>query len=369
MSLDPILWALKDSPAADTIERLLLITLAERADPDGCNAFPSQATLAKAALCDEKTVGRKLKKLVERKLIAQGDQSAARYIPEWRRPVVYDVLIPYKWFGVRAARVNDERSQRGLPPLTETSRPNIAPAPERARRSDCGVKRKPDGDDPAQPGRGDSQSWDSESPLSSSSAGGTDSPDRGDSESQQGGLTDPQTTPVTHTSNPPHLAGASEQPAVDASTQASGDGKPPRPKTKRQLEEERRAERTVAEAQLNEAAKAGATKWWDHAQTAFGPWAGGSNGFPALMAMIKRALKAGYSKQQVWAALDRCGKHLPAAQQWQEALGAATGRAVRPGSRGQAPMYNDASTHERAEQTPAATSLTQEEIDALLSKG
>ncbi|MDH6130363.1 helix-turn-helix domain-containing protein [Kitasatospora sp. GP82] len=180
-----MLWALKDSPTADTTERLVLVALGEKSDSDGCNAFPSRRTMAKAGLCDVKTVQRKLKAMQERGLIALGDQSAARYIPERTRPKVYDLLIPCSWYGVeRLTRINEEREQRGLPPLTPTNRPDIAPPPPKARRSDLGKKRPE--------ARGDSQS-----PLADGGRGDSQSRGRGDSQSPQGGLSVPQSVPVT----------------------------------------------------------------------------------------------------------------------------------------------------------------------------
>ena len=141
MSIDAVLWALKDSPVTDTTERLILASLAERASADGCAAFPSKATLANDALCDEKVVQKKLRKLQERGLIAKGDQLAARYLPANRRPTVYDLLIPASWYGERLERINADRTTRGLPPLTPQDRPAIAPAPERKKRSDAGKPR------------------------------------------------------------------------------------------------------------------------------------------------------------------------------------------------------------------------------------
>ncbi|MFI7396237.1 helix-turn-helix domain-containing protein [Streptomyces tendae] len=195
MSLTPMLWAMKAAPVADTTEKLILISLAERADEDGCDAFPSKATLAKDALCDEKTVQRKLGKLVDRKLIGLGDQRAAQYIEKRYRPKVYDLLIPYSWFP-DVDDINETRRRRGRGLLTPENRPDIAPAPTRAQRSDKGKPRTKQG---SASSRGDK-----ESPLENQSAapasGGTESPARGDSQSQQGGLTDPQTSPV----EPPH---------------------------------------------------------------------------------------------------------------------------------------------------------------------
>ncbi|MFE2529441.1 helix-turn-helix domain-containing protein [Streptomyces sp. NPDC059382] len=191
MSLTPMLWAMKAAPVADTTEKLILISLAERADEDGCDAFPSKATLAKDALCDEKTVQRKLGKLVDRKLIGLGDQRAAQYIEKRYRPKVYDLFIPYSWFP-DVDDINETRRRRGRGLLTPENRPDIVPAPTRVQRSDKGKSRTKQG---SASSRGDS-----ESPLdhqgSAPTPGGTDSPGRGDSQSQQGGLTDPQTSPV-----------------------------------------------------------------------------------------------------------------------------------------------------------------------------
>jgi len=220
VSLDPILWALKDAPVADSLERLVLVTLGERAArADGCTAFPSRDTLASTVIADPKTVQRVLQRLVKRKLIAKGDQSAARYIRADRRPVVYDLLIPYSWFP-NAERMNEERRQAGLPPLTPKDRPDIAPPDERKRRSDLGKPRaKKTAESPG----------DCESPRESGH-GGTDSPERGYSESPTGGLTDPRTSPVIHHQNHPVLPSAVDAHApenaathTDGGTDGSGD--------------------------------------------------------------------------------------------------------------------------------------------------
>ncbi|MFB7545030.1 hypothetical protein ACFC0N_34620 [Streptomyces zaomyceticus] len=197
MSLLPILWALKSAPVSDTTEKLLLVTMAEHAFVDGCDAFPSKNTLADIAMTDPKTVQRKLRALEARKLIALGDQSAARYIDARYRPKVYDLLIPYSWFP-DVQQVNAERQQRGRPPLTAENRPSIAAAPARKRRSDLGKSRK------AQDAGDGEDREDSQSPLredAGDSPGGTDNPTRGDYESHEGGLTDPQSSP----DNPPLL--------------------------------------------------------------------------------------------------------------------------------------------------------------------
>ncbi|MFJ9720009.1 helix-turn-helix domain-containing protein [Streptomyces sp. NPDC101213] len=192
-----MLWATHDSPVKDTTERLVLIALADKADSDGCNAFPSKKTIAKVALCDEKTAQRKLAELRKRGLIDFGDQEAARYIEKRYRPKVYDLLIPYSWYGPeRVARVNAERKGKGLPPLSPENRPAIEAAPVKAVRSDKGKPRPKkvaaaprQGGQTAPPG---SEAGGTHSPPSE----GTGSPASGGTENPaEGGLAVPQTVP------------------------------------------------------------------------------------------------------------------------------------------------------------------------------
>lgn len=152
MSLDPILWALKDAPVANVEERAVLSIMAERAHEDGCNSYLSQATIAKRALVSDRTVRDRLADMEQRGLIARGDQTAAAHIPADRRPVVYDLLIPYSWFS-RIERINDYRDAQGRPPITSEMRPEIADPPPRKRRADLGVpkRRRKSGDTGADP--------------------------------------------------------------------------------------------------------------------------------------------------------------------------------------------------------------------------
>ncbi|MEV7867454.1 helix-turn-helix domain-containing protein [Streptomyces sp. NPDC088124] len=214
---------MKDAPVADSLERLVLVTLGERAGrADGCDAFPSRDTIAATVMADPKTVQRVLARLAKRGLIAPGDQSAARYIRADRRPVVYDLMIPYAWFP-NADRMNAERAQAGLPPLTPEDRPDIAPPPPKNRRSDLGKSR------PA--ARGDSQSprpKDSQSPRGSGH-GGTENPERGDSQSGTGGLADPRTSPVIIPVEPPLPPHPST--AADAGAPTREGGRDAAPKT------------------------------------------------------------------------------------------------------------------------------------------
>lgn len=194
MSLLPILWAMKSAPVVDAEERGILIALAESAWSDGTDAFPSKKTVAQIAVVDPKTVQRRLKTLAARHLIAEGNQDAAAYIPEWSRPKVYDLLIPYSWFP-DIEQINAERKARGKAPLTPENRPDMAPAPPKKHRADKGKPRKKQ--------TPNSRGGDYKSPRDNfpenGHEGGTTSPGGGDYKSHTGGLQDPQPSP----SNPP----------------------------------------------------------------------------------------------------------------------------------------------------------------------
>jgi hypothetical protein len=213
MSLLPILWAMKNAPVTDAEERVILIALAETAWSDGTDAFPSKKTLAEVSVLDPKTVQRRLRSLAARKVIALGNQAAAAYIPEWNRPNVYDLLIPFSWYP-DIAQVNAERKGRGKPPLTAQERPNLAPAPPKKQRADKGKPRKKrvihkEGGDYKSPLPGTGETG---------QEGGTTSPDGGDYKSQTRGLQDPQPSPH----NPPQETPRPSFPADSSSSEPEG---------------------------------------------------------------------------------------------------------------------------------------------------
>lgn len=213
MSLLPILWALKSAPVVDAEERLILVTLAERAWADGSDALPSKKTIAKFAMIDPKTVQRRLRAMEKRGLIALGDQSAAAHIPEHFRPTVYDLMIPYSWFP-DIDQANEERTRRGKPPLAPADRPDLADAPPRKQRADKGKSRKkpdPDG------GTTSPQGEDYETPGQTGQDGGSTSPGGGDYKSGTRGLQDPQPSPT----NPPR---DTPRPSVPSGSAAGRDG-------------------------------------------------------------------------------------------------------------------------------------------------
>jgi hypothetical protein len=215
MSLWPILWAINSAPVADAEERLILVALADRASSDGTDAYPSKKSIAKVALIDPKTVQRRLRSMMQRGLIAEGNQAAALRIPEHFRPTVYDLLIPYSWWSMAdMERVNAERIGRGLSPLTPASRPDLGQAPPRKQRADKGKRRKKPA---ADPGTTSPRGEDSEPLGEARQGGGTTSPGGGDYKSSTGGLQDPQTSPTNLPGEPP-------RPSVPVESGSVGDG-------------------------------------------------------------------------------------------------------------------------------------------------
>ncbi|MEV4615265.1 hypothetical protein AB0K43_22145 [Kitasatospora sp. NPDC049258] len=201
MSLEPMVWALSgDAPVADVNEYAVLGCMAETADRDGCGTWQSKETIANRVKVSEETVKRCWRNLLRRGLIAKGDQSLVRHYRADRRPVVYDLLIPYDWFS-NIERTNAERARVGREPLTPDNRPPIALPQPRKERTDKGTSRpKPKPADQDEPKPGNSQTpryRTSESPH-----GGTASHWRGNSKSPTGELADPQTSTSNPTTEP-----------------------------------------------------------------------------------------------------------------------------------------------------------------------
>ena len=140
MSFDPVLWAMKDAPVVDVEEWAVLVCMAEHADDDGCTSMPSQTTIAKRTRTSIPTVKRRIGALLDRGVIARGDQSAALVYPADRRPVVYDLMIPLSWFP-NLERIQDYRKQKARLPLSAADRPDLRAAPEKRRRVDVGKPR------------------------------------------------------------------------------------------------------------------------------------------------------------------------------------------------------------------------------------
>ncbi|MFD8670965.1 hypothetical protein ACFV1U_37040, partial [Streptomyces microflavus] len=127
MSLEAMIWVLSgDAPVSDVNEYAVLGAMADQADPDGCGTWLSKETIATRVKISEETVKRCWRNMARRGLIARGDQSHVRHYRADRRPVVFDLLIPYDWFS-NIDRINTERGRYGRPPLTRADRPPIEP--------------------------------------------------------------------------------------------------------------------------------------------------------------------------------------------------------------------------------------------------
>lgn len=153
MALDPIVWALKDAPVKDAGERLILTILAEHSDEDGTSAYPSQKTIAGYAMLTDRSVRDKLKALEARGILVRGDQRLVAHFPGDKRPVVWDLAIPFTWWGVRWDRMNRSRTTRGLRPLQPEQRPDLAAVDgkgndaqdHKPRRAATGTEFRPEG--------------------------------------------------------------------------------------------------------------------------------------------------------------------------------------------------------------------------------
>lgn len=143
-----IIWAAEHAPIANAEERAILVALAVRGDPDGCNCYRSVATLARAARVSKRTVQRRLKDLTVRGIIREQPwDPPARWqqIPEGKRPVVRELMIPASfWSAAQLDEINEMRAERGRPPITPDERPDLPPPPPIKARADKGKQRKGD---------------------------------------------------------------------------------------------------------------------------------------------------------------------------------------------------------------------------------
>lgn len=97
------------------------------------------------------------------------------------------------------------------------------------------------------------------------------------------------------------------------------------------------------ETGLDAAAQEVAKWWWDDAEKHLGKFVGKTNGYVAMRGMVRNALAAGYTQQQCAKALRRARRHLPSAQQWQDALIFVTKNIAPTRTNGAVP-YSDSAT-------------------------
>ena len=128
MSVAAVDWALRRAPVgADASERLVLVYLADRADDEGRDAFPSIATLVEQSHLSRSTIKRILRRLEEQGLISRGDQLKVAHYRIDRRPVVWDLHVELT--------VDDSREERGpkMTPREESHDSAVSAGTEHAR--------------------------------------------------------------------------------------------------------------------------------------------------------------------------------------------------------------------------------------------
>lgn len=290
----PLIWAFKVAPVKDGIEKLVLQALADAADEDGCNAYIAQSTIAERAMIDTRTVRRRIADLEKRGLIARGDQSAAAHLAPDKRPVVWDVMIPFTAFGDGIDSVNSFRKGKGRQPITRQNRPALSAAPDTKTRKDKG-QAKPQDREVSETGGTSSPAGQKVRPVSETEAAGLEVRQRPDLKSDN--------LPPTNLPNdlPQRAAAPLRDPARDGDqpmlivVEGATDGA-----------SETRTIGTPPKDRANTLAK----EWWEHYEANFGPIVskGTSRPFFALRdGVILSAVTAGYSDVEIKHALIRTG--------------------------------------------------------------
>jgi hypothetical protein len=132
MSIEAMAWVLKHAQAEDSLEKLVLIGLANHVAHDGTGSWAGQGTLARYAVCSIRTVQRKLGSLEARGIIRRGDQHLVDHIPEHHRPVVWDLVMDTPAGTPRQPDAgSDPPTESRLPPATESHHPpdTVSPPP------------------------------------------------------------------------------------------------------------------------------------------------------------------------------------------------------------------------------------------------
>lgn len=93
MSFQAVAWVFLDAPIPKPSLVAPLAALAENADDEGRQAYPSQALLAYKTRKTDRGVRKDLVELERLGLITRGDQRVVAHIPEDRRPVVWDLAL------------------------------------------------------------------------------------------------------------------------------------------------------------------------------------------------------------------------------------------------------------------------------------
>lgn len=117
-----VAWVIDDAPCPTELLPVLT-TIARRCSNDGTGSYQSKATLAKRTGKSRDQVEADVKRLLELGLIRKGDQSLLNdtKIPDWQRPVVYDVALEMRGDKpTRAGRNKSGKNKRTETPGTGT---------------------------------------------------------------------------------------------------------------------------------------------------------------------------------------------------------------------------------------------------------
>ena len=143
MSFQAVAWALNDAPGIKPSWVAVLVVLAEAADDDGCGAWPAQDTIAYKVRKSSRQVRNDLADLERAGVIRRGDQRRVAYIPNDRRPVVYDLAMERRRDDVPPwAKHQDITGGSTVPPVPEPTG-NLLPPGEGAAGSVVPSGRKP----------------------------------------------------------------------------------------------------------------------------------------------------------------------------------------------------------------------------------
>ncbi|MFF1600846.1 hypothetical protein ACFVYV_25610 [Streptomyces mirabilis] len=172
--------------------------------------------------------------------------------------------------------------------------------------------------------------------------------------------------PDPHDEEPPapaeeEPAAAEEPPAAEPKRRTR---RTPEQKAADDAEKKAAADKKAEEKKaIDDAAEKVSKWWWDHAEKHLGKYVGRTNGYLAMRGQVRSALAAGYTQRQCADALLRARKHLPSAQQWQDALGVVTNHIAPTRPNGAVP-YSDSATWGKQGETPQDTPDAQAHDDS-----
>lgn len=94
MSVRAVSWAIDQAPVGgNTTARMILVSLADKADEYGRDAYKYVSAIADSIRKSDSTVSRTLAWMEEIGVIERGDQHLVDSYPEYLRPVVYDLRL------------------------------------------------------------------------------------------------------------------------------------------------------------------------------------------------------------------------------------------------------------------------------------